>query len=98
MPIAAIVTAAVALVIGLPALRIRGLFLGVVTLAFANAVFLVLFSDRYFGWLQPENMRRPTLLLLDFEDERSMYYLCLAFLVLVARRRHRRCAAAGPAA
>ncbi len=83
VPIAAIVTAAVALVIGLPALRIRGLFLGVVTLAFANAVFLVLFSDRYFEWLQPENMRRPTLLLLDFEDERSMYYLCLVFLVLV---------------
>jgi branched-chain amino acid transport system permease protein len=83
VPIAGIVTAVVALAIGLPALRIRGLFLGVVTLAFANAVFLVLFSDRYFEWLQPENIRRPTLLLLDFEDERSMYYLCLAFLVLV---------------
>jgi hypothetical protein len=33
--------------------------------------------------LKPENVRRPTLLLLDFEDERSMYYLCLVILVLV---------------
>ena len=83
VPICAILVAALALVIGLPALRIRGLFLGVVTLAFASAVAQVMFSDRYFGWLQPENIRRPTLLLIDFEDERSMYYLCLAFLVLM---------------
>jgi branched-chain amino acid transport system permease protein len=83
VPIAAIVTSLVALVIGIPALRIRGLFLGVVTLAFASAVALVLFDEKYFEWLQPESIRRPTLLLLDFEDERSMYYLCLAFLVLM---------------
>ncbi len=83
VPIAAVVTAVVALVIGIPALRIRGLFLGVVTLAFASAVALVLFNEKYFEWLQPESIRRPTLLLLDFEDERSMYYLCLAFLVLM---------------
>jgi branched-chain amino acid transport system permease protein len=81
LPVGAIVTAIVALVIGIPALRIRGLFLGVVTLAFSSAVYLILFSDRYFEWLQPENIKRPTLLLIDFEDERSMYYLCLAFLV-----------------
>jgi branched-chain amino acid transport system permease protein len=81
LPVGAIVTALVALVIGLPALRIRGLFLGVVTLAFASAVYLVAFSERYFDWLQPENIRRPTLPLIDFEDERSMYYLCLFFLV-----------------
>ena len=82
LPIGAIITAIVALVIGLPALRIRGLFLGVVTLAFASAVAQVLFSDRYFSWLQPEDVRRPTLLLVDFEDERSMYYLCVLALVL----------------
>ena len=80
LPVGAIAAMAVALLIGLPALRIRGLFLGVVTLAFATAVSVVAFSDQYFSWLQPENIRRPTLLLVDFEDERSMYYLCLAFL------------------
>jgi hypothetical protein len=44
--------------------------------------------------LQPENIKRPTLLLVDFEDERSMYYLCLFFLaamiaLVVALRRTR---------
>jgi branched-chain amino acid transport system permease protein len=82
LPIAAIITTAIAILLGLPALRIRGLFLGVVTLAFASAVSVLLFDQRYFGWLQPSNIKRPTLLLVDFEDERSMYYLCLAFLVL----------------
>ena len=82
LPIGAIITTVVALVVGLPALRIRGLFLGVVTLAFAAAISQLLFDDRYFPWLQPHNIRRPTLLWLDFEDERSMYYLCLGFLVL----------------
>jgi branched-chain amino acid transport system permease protein len=83
LPIGAIVCAVVALIVGLPALRIRGLFLAVVTLAFASAVSLLLFDERYFGWLEPENIRRPTLLFLDFEDERSMYYLSILFLALV---------------
>jgi len=82
LPVAAIITMAAALIVGIPALRIRGLFLGVVTFAFASTVYLLLFSDKYFGWLQPQNIRRPTLLLLDFEDERSMYYLCVVFLAL----------------
>src|SRR5207247_5266364 len=82
LPIGAIITTVVALILGLPALRIRGLFLAVVTLAFSAAVAALLFDERYFGWLQPTNIRRPTLLFVDFEDERSMYYLCLAFLVL----------------
>jgi branched-chain amino acid transport system permease protein len=83
LPIGALVCAIVAMVVGLPALRIRGLFLGVVTLAFASAVSLLLFDERYFGWLKPTSIRRPTLLFLDFEDERSMYYLTLGFLALV---------------
>jgi branched-chain amino acid transport system permease protein len=82
LPIGAIVTTAVAILVGLPALRIRGLFLAVVTLAFAAATSLLLFDQRFFGWLQPTNIRRPTLLWFDFEDERSMYYLALAFLIL----------------
>lgn len=82
LPIAAIITALIAILVGLPALRIRGLFLGVVTLAFASAVSVLLFDERYFGWLEPRDIRRPTLLFVDFEDERSMYYLALGFMVL----------------
>lgn len=83
LPAGAVIAAIVASIVGLPALRIRGLFLAVVTLAFAAATSLVLFDERYFGWLEPRDIRRPTLLFLDFEDERSMYYLAVGFLALI---------------
>ena len=83
VPLTAIIVGALAVVIGLPALRIRGLFLLVVTFAFAFAVQQAFFSERYFGWLQPERVDRPTFFFIDFEDERSMYYLCVAALILV---------------
>lgn len=82
VPLAAVVTGAFAALIGLPALRLRGLFLAVTTFAFSFAVAAVLFTPRYFGWLLPRDVQRPTLFLLDFDDERSMYFLCLAGLVL----------------
>lgn len=82
LPIGALVTGALAIFIGLPALRIRGLFLAVTTYAFAFAVESNLFNERYFGWLLPESVERPTLFLLDFEDERSMYYLSLTALLI----------------
>jgi branched-chain amino acid transport system permease protein len=85
VPIAAGVTAGCAALVGLPALRIRGLFLAVTTFALAFAVRGALFSHRYFGWLLPkgDNVKRPTLFFLDFGDERSMYFLCVAALVVV---------------
>ena len=82
VPVAAAVTGAVAAAIGIPALRIRGLFLAAATLAFGFAAHQVLFNERYFGWLMPEELERPTLFFLDFADQRSMYYLCVATLVL----------------
>jgi branched-chain amino acid transport system permease protein len=83
VPVATAFTAAFAVAVGIPALRIRGLFLAVTTFAFAVAVQRTLFTDRYFGWLLPEEVKRPSLFFFDFEDERSMYYLCVAALVLV---------------
>ena len=47
------------------------------------AVESALFQDRYFGWLLPDNaIERPSLFFLDFVDETSMYFLCVATLVL----------------
>ncbi|MDQ3946670.1 MAG: ABC transporter permease [Actinomycetota bacterium] len=83
VPLATAFTAGFAVVVGIPALRIRGLFLAVTTFAFAVAVQKVLFSERYFDWLLPQEVKRPSLFFFDFEDERSMYYLCVAALVLV---------------
>lgn len=83
VPLTAVIVGAIAVVVGLPALRIKGLFLLVVTFAFAFSIEQAFFSERYFGWLQPERVDRPTFFFIDFEDERSMYYLCVAALILV---------------
>jgi branched-chain amino acid transport system permease protein len=82
VPIAAAVAGAVAVLVGIPALRIPGLFLLVASFAFAVVVENVLFDDRYFGWLLPKAVDRPSLFIIDFENERAMYYLCVATLVV----------------
>ncbi|MEN3273089.1 MAG: branched-chain amino acid transport system permease protein livM, partial [Actinomycetota bacterium] len=82
VPIAAFVAGVIAIIVGLPALRIPGLFLLVATFGFAVAVEELLFDDRYFGWLLPKAVDRPTLFIIDFENERAMYYLCVATLLV----------------
>ena len=82
IPLVIIATALVAVVIGLPALRIRGLFLAITTFAFAVAVETNLFEEKFFGWILPGAIDRPSLFIFDFEDERSMYYLSLFAFVL----------------
>ncbi|MGQ0434045.1 MAG: ABC transporter permease subunit [Microthrixaceae bacterium] len=82
VPVAIAATAGVAVVVGLPALRLKGLMLLVMTFAFALTVQSVLFEERWFGWLLPDVVERPTLLFFDFEDEKSMYFLSAAGLVL----------------
>lgn len=78
----------VALVIGLPSLRIRGLFLAVVTLAFAVAMQTWPYGQ---GWLVHTSgvatsleIPRPRWLGLSFENELLYYWLCLLALVVVA--------------
>jgi branched-chain amino acid transport system permease protein len=78
----ALVGAAVAVVIGLPALRLRGLMLAVPTLAFAVAVTSVLLNPRYLGDALPAVLQRPSIIGLDLNDQRTFYYFVLVFLVL----------------
>jgi len=82
IPLTAALTSVFAVVVGIPALRIKGLFLAVTTFGFAVAVHDVLFSSRYFGWLLPGDISRPSLLFLNFQDERSTYFLCVAGLLV----------------
>jgi branched-chain amino acid transport system permease protein len=83
VPLATLVTGAAAVLTGLPALRIPGLFLGVATFAFAVAVRAILFNPRFLGGVLPASgLQRPNLFGVDFEDERSMYFLCLGALVV----------------
>ncbi len=72
-----------ALLVGLPALRIRGLFLAVTTLAFAIALDAYFFNPDKFGSLLPTGVDRPMLWeRFDLENNYTMYLLCLAFLAL----------------
>ncbi len=75
--------AVVAMLIGLPALRIRGLFLGVTTLAFAIASYSWFFQ---LGIVTPEGaIPRPELLgVIDITSEFAYYYVCLVALILTA--------------
>jgi branched-chain amino acid transport system permease protein len=84
---AAVAGAVVALLIGLPALRVPGLFLAVVTLAFAAFVqYVVLNRDLTGRLLPPDGSRvgRPVLYgAIDTSSQAAYYWLCLALLVLV---------------
>ncbi|HEY2429637.1 MAG TPA: ABC transporter permease, partial [Acidimicrobiales bacterium] len=79
----------VALIIGLPAVRIQGLYLAVTTLAFGYAMQGYLLNSHYpIGkrLLPPgltASIDRPALYgRFDLENNRSFYYVCLVLLVL----------------
>jgi branched-chain amino acid transport system permease protein len=76
--------ALVAVVIGLPALRIKGMFLGVTTLALAVALDLYfLNSSNFSSWIPSSGVDRPLLLQrFDLNDQYTMYLVCLAFLLV----------------
>jgi ABC-type branched-subunit amino acid transport system ATPase component/ABC-type branched-subunit amino acid transport system permease subunit len=81
--IGVLVGAVVAVLIGLPALRIPGLYLAVTTLAFAVFVSVWLVAQGTFldaSGLLP-TLAKPDAGIVDFASRRSYYYLCLAFLV-----------------
>ncbi len=78
-----LLSSAVALIIGLPALRIRGPFLAVTTLAFAVTASTYLLVQHYFPWFIEDNLTRPRLLgRLPLESEWQMYYFVLGGLAL----------------
>ncbi|MBI2710374.1 MAG: ABC transporter permease [Actinobacteria bacterium] len=82
--LAAAVGAAVSVVVGLPALRLRGIYLAVTTFAFALATTSYFLNDRFFGWLPTDRIERAPLLgRIGIESATAMYELSLAGLVLV---------------
>ncbi len=90
--------ALVAVIIGLPALRIQGLFLAVTTLAFAFTVQNFVLRREWFAWLVPGDNKfadRPHLYehfdltttskigFVTIDSDAKFYFVCLAFLALV---------------
>ena len=83
--LAGLVGAVVALIVGLPALRMRGFFLAVTTLAFAMATSAYLLNIQYFSWVPDPNavVIRPHLFgRISLGSQRTYYYVCLVVLAL----------------
>ncbi|MBI2703683.1 MAG: ATP-binding cassette domain-containing protein [Actinobacteria bacterium] len=81
--VAAAAGGAIALVIGLPGLRLNGLFLGVTTLAFAIVVDAYMLNPVNFPEALPGSIDRPVLWQrFPLSSERTLYYFTLGALVV----------------
>jgi ABC-type branched-subunit amino acid transport system ATPase component/ABC-type branched-subunit amino acid transport system permease subunit len=89
LAVAAVAGSLAAMLLGVPALRIRGPFLAVVTLAFAVVLDGYVLNPNVFPELIPQEVGRPLLWgRVDLEQEQHMLWFCLAVLavaVLAAR-------------
>ncbi|HVB93444.1 MAG TPA: ATP-binding cassette domain-containing protein [Acidimicrobiales bacterium] len=76
--------AVLAILVGLPALRIRGMFLAATTLALAVAVDSFFLNPTNFSADIPQGFLRPVLWKrFDLANGRTYYFFCLAVLALV---------------
>ncbi|MBM3352573.1 MAG: branched-chain amino acid ABC transporter permease [Betaproteobacteria bacterium] len=84
IPMAMGFTALIGLVIGLPAIRVSGLYLAMVTLAFAILTEHVIGHwDAVTGGFNGMSVANPVVFGFDLSGLRPFYYLCLGLLTLV---------------
>lgn len=84
MMIAGPLGAVVAVVVGLPALRLRGLYLAVTTLAVSLAASEWVFSNRAVGVIPSGSFERPELFgRIALDTPMRLYYFALAVLLIV---------------
>lgn len=82
-----------ATVVGLPAVRLRGPYLAVASLAFALATTGYLLNRNTFDWIPRDRIERPRIFgAIDLASQRSMYAVCVCttLLALVAVHNIRR--------
>lgn len=83
MLVAGTIGAVVAVLVGLPALRLRGLYLAVTTLALSLAASEWIFSNRAVDWIPDGAFPRPKLLhRIDLDSPLRLYYFALTMLIL----------------
>ena len=84
LPLAGLITAAIALLIGFPALRIRGLHLAIATLGFQFVMQRVVFRTQFLtGGASGVDIERPHFLGFDFNDNTAFLWLILSALVAI---------------
>ena len=87
--ISALAGGLISVVVGLPALRLRGLLLAVTTFGFAMATSSYFLNPAFFRWIPRERVARPPLFgRINIDSPTRMYYLALACLVLVLAALH----------
>jgi ABC-type branched-subunit amino acid transport system ATPase component/ABC-type branched-subunit amino acid transport system permease subunit len=75
--------AVIAIVVGMPALRIRGAYLAVVTLALAVAMDSFFLNPTNFPRWIPQAFDRPILWgRFNLQSNKTMYFFCLGFLIV----------------
>jgi branched-chain amino acid transport system permease protein len=75
--------AVVSLVVGVPALRLRGAYLAVTTLAFAITISQYVLNPRFFDWLPTGRVERyPIFGVIDWSTSRAIYYVSLIAMLL----------------
>jgi len=81
--LAVLITTACGFIVGLPALRMTGIYLAIATLAFS-----VIIQEVFSRWESVTHgfagmaVEKPVIFGISFADDRAFYYLCLFFLVL----------------
>ena len=84
LPLAGFAGLVAAVLVGLPALRVKGLFLAVTTLGFGVAASSWLLNPRFFDWIPTGRIERPDLLgQIDLNSPTRIYYFSLAVVVLM---------------
>jgi len=81
--LAGVVAGAVAVVVGLPTLRLDGMFAAVTTLAFALAASGYLLVPAEFSWIPQGQVGVPYLFGISITSQASTFELCFGVLVLV---------------
>ena len=78
----ALTEAAAGILVGLPALRMTGIYLTIATLAFA-LIIQEIFNrwESVTGGLKGKAVEKPVILGISFHDDRAFYFLCLAVLI-----------------
>jgi branched-chain amino acid transport system permease protein len=76
------ITAAAGVLVGLPALRMTGVYLSIATLAFALIIQEVFTRwEHVTGGLKGRPVDKPVLFGVSFANDLAFYFLCLAFLI-----------------
>lgn len=81
--LSAVVPAVFGLVVGVPSLRLHGLYLAITTLAFSSIVSaLILAGGKFTGGGRGIMISRPKMLGMDLGSDRAFYWFCLVVCVL----------------